>query len=151
MIKKHWTSKEYNSFRHALSRCNNSNNQFYKNYGGRGIKVLYKSFEEFVSDLGPKPKNSELDRINNDGNYEIGNCRWTSIKKNRLNKRVQKSNTSGIRGVYFRKDNKKWFSGISIDNKFFKLSQFDNPEDAHQEYLQYYFIQHGEYPPEFMI
>ena len=71
-----------------IQRCTNPKCKPYKNYGGRGIKVLYKDFDEFLVDVGPRlsPKHT-IDRIDNDGNYEVGNCRWTTWKVQQNNKR----------------------------------------------------------------
>lgn len=71
--------------------CVSSHGATYANYGGRGIKVCDRwlnSFEAFVQDMGerPTPKHS-IDRINNDGHYEPGNCRWATSKQQANNKR----------------------------------------------------------------
>jgi len=71
------------------SRCSNPKNKRYKNYGGRGIKVCDRwlnSFATFLSDMGEKSNPSlHIDRINNDGNYEHGNCRFVTIKESNRN------------------------------------------------------------------
>ncbi len=73
---------EYSAWGNMIARCENKNHPVYKYYGGRGIKVCdswKESFVNFLKDMGFKPKkNLELDRINNDGNYEPNNCRWTT-------------------------------------------------------------------------
>lgn len=72
-------------------RCDSETCREYVNYGGRGIRVCgrWRSFEAFVEDMGIKPhRDMSLDRINNDGNYEPGNCRWTSRMVQANNKRT---------------------------------------------------------------
>jgi hypothetical protein len=79
---------EYMAYCSAKSRCNHVGNRAYPSYGGRGIRFNFVSFEEFLRELGlrPSPKHS-LDRINNDGNYEIGNVRWATAKEQLYNRR----------------------------------------------------------------
>jgi hypothetical protein len=84
-------SPEYLAWRAMIQRCENKNTKHYKRYGGRNIKIYppwRESFENFLSDNGfkPSPKHS-LDRINNDGNYEPGNCRWATLQEQQRNKK----------------------------------------------------------------
>jgi hypothetical protein len=85
--------KEYTSWLCMKSRCYNSNEVGYKHYGGRGIKVCERwrtSFPAFFEDMGIRPDNHSLDRINPDGDYEPSNCRWSGRIVQRTNqKRVE--------------------------------------------------------------
>lgn len=82
-------SPEYRTWREIKRRCCNFRNKAYARYGGRGIKVCERwlhSFENFFADMGPRPPCHSIDRINNDGNYEPGNCRWATILEQNRNK-----------------------------------------------------------------
>ena len=74
------------------NRCLNPNNASYADYGGRGIKICarWDSYEAFVEDMGQPEGSMQIDRINNDGNYEPSNCRWATIKDQSRNRRTTK-------------------------------------------------------------
>lgn len=70
---------EYRSYSHAKARCENPSDAKYPDYGGRGIQFRFDSFEEFFAHVGKKPSAiHSIDRINNDGNYEHGNVKWST-------------------------------------------------------------------------
>lgn len=80
--------KEYQNYSDAKNRCTNKNNKLYKYYGGRGIKFNFNSFEEFIEEIGFKPnENLSLDRIDNNGNYEKGNIKWSTHSEQMSNRR----------------------------------------------------------------
>ena len=80
----------YKIWQAMFERCFNKNNQAYKYYGARGITISehWFKFENFYADMGERPsKKLSIDRINNDGNYEPGNCRWATAKQQLANRR----------------------------------------------------------------
>jgi len=79
----------YFTWRNMLDRCRNPNNQDWRIYGGKGIKVCEEwssDFLAFVEDMGPKPSpKHSIDRKNSNGDYTKDNCRWATAKEQARN------------------------------------------------------------------
>jgi hypothetical protein len=72
-----------------IQRCCNPKTANFKYYGGRGITVCerWRSFENFVADMGERPTGKTLDRLDTDGNYEPSNCQWATPTEQIANRR----------------------------------------------------------------
>lgn len=117
----------------VLSRCNNPNNVEYENYGGRGISVCkeWLTASVFLSwAKGKWRKGLQIDRRNNDGDYEPSNCRFVTPSINSINQRKKRNNTSGYTGVSYYKSYGKYRSYITCQHVVNWLGYFDKPEQA---------------------
>jgi hypothetical protein len=89
-------TREYRAWQEIKTRCYNPNYKDWHTYGGRGIRVSaawLESFEQFFSDMGECPSKHQIDRIDTNGDYEAGNCRWVTNRFNSLNRRNTRTAT----------------------------------------------------------
>jgi len=78
-----------------IQRCTNPNHKGFRWYGDRGIAICKRwlnSFENFLADMGEPPEGKTLDRIDNNGNYEPGNCRWATKAEQSVTQRRRRAN-----------------------------------------------------------
>lgn len=142
-------SSEYVSWAGMIQRCEYEGHNRFERYGGRGIIVCDRwrnSFQNFLSDMGRKPgKEYSLDRINNDGNYEPGNCRWATRSEQSKNRkfgwkpkhRRGQPCTSTHRGVYWSSRKKRWLATIYVDGKPKYLGCSVREEEANSMVLNF--------------
>jgi hypothetical protein len=102
----------YNSWLSMRSRCTNRKEGCFRYYGGRGIRVCrrWDKFENFLADMGQRPKGTLLDRKNNNRNYSPSNCRW-------VNSTVSMRNRRSCRMILFRGERRcisEWAEIIGI-------------------------------------
>lgn len=146
---KHKMSKspEYRAYRGMLNRCYRKKERNYESYGGRGIVVCDKwkeSFVEFLKDVGQRPsENHSIDRINNDGNYEPGNVKWSTTLEQSLNRRKKRNTSSKYRGVSFYKNKNCWVAKIAINRKKYHLGYFKSEDEAALAYNEEAKALHG--------
>jgi len=106
IARKHGMTKTptYISWQMMIVRCTYKYRKSYKRYGGRGIKVCDRwinSFENFLKDMGVRPKGLSIDRKNNDGNYTPENCKWSTQTEQVRNSTTVKLTEGKIRKIRF--------------------------------------------------
>lgn len=132
--------KLYHIWQSMKERVFNIKDKAYKNYGGRGITVCNEWKNDFMSFYNWSIENGykeglSIDRINNDGNYEPLNCRWTTRNIQNRNIRVLRTNNkSGFKGVSLCKQSNKFVSQISVNYKKIHIGKFKTAEEAGYAY-----------------
>lgn len=120
-------------------RCYNLNYPRFRDYGGRGIQVQEswkndpRAFINYISNLPHAEElGYSLDRIDNDKGYEEGNLKWSTYSEQNLNRRTQKNNTSGVKGVCWHKPSKKWVAQYKKEHLGY-FTEFDDAVKARKE------------------
>lgn len=102
-------------------RCASEKHTHYKNYGGRGIKVCERwmnSFDNFYEDMQSTwEQGLQLDREDNNGNYEPTNCRWVTRSQNTKNRRNSSKIQSSVDYVFYEKNQEKWSFKVSFETQ----------------------------------
>ncbi|PTG04435.1 hypothetical protein BU687_04840 [Staphylococcus chromogenes] len=130
--------KLYGRYAKMLARCYNPQSENFRYYGGRGIDVCKRwkdNFQNFLDDMQPSYfEGAELDRIDNNGNYEPQNCRWVTHSHNMLNRKGFKNSTSypGVRIT----PQGNYLGRIQINKKEYRTKRHDNPEDAYNSLMK---------------
>jgi hypothetical protein len=139
----------YSRYRSMKARCEDPKHPHYRDYGARGIKVCeewkgpegFKNYFLHVKSLGEKPSNShQLDRKDNDGNYEPGNLQWATPRENLLNRRYLKPSNTGFKGVRFDEKRKKYHVHISYDHYKYFVGSFFTVEEAKLQFEWHWHI-----------
>lgn len=129
----------YISWQNMKSRCTYTNDPDFHNYGGRGIQVCDRwlsSFENFLKDMGERPKGMTLDRKDPDGDYDPSNCKWSTNVEQQLNRRVRVNSTSQYRGVCMPKRRFRWRASVRVGDKTIQIGTYDSEIEAAKAYDQ---------------
>lgn len=125
----HYYEPEYLVWRNMHKRCKDA--RFAKWYGHVKVCAQWDNYETFRADVGAKPsKTATLDRINPKGGYEPSNVRWATRTTQSRNTKNHCTNKTGIRGVSWSKEKKKWRAAIYVDNKQKHIGYFVQIKDA---------------------
>lgn len=115
-----WESREYSSWENMVQRCTNPKAKKYYLYGGRGITICDKwinSFKTFYEDMGPRPDNTTLDRLDSDKGYYKENCKWSNPREQLVNVRTF---SQLVKHNDVIKTTEEWLSELDIDRNLFK-------------------------------
>jgi hypothetical protein len=125
-------TRTYQSWANMLRRCQNVFNPRYDDYGGRHIEVCkeWKSFENFLADMGECPEKYTIDRKDNNKSYCKENCHWVTMAVQNApgRRRTRIDNAAGITGVHYRQG--QWFAAGCVNGNRKSLYRGPNKEAA---------------------
>jgi hypothetical protein len=135
------STRLYTTWSDIKRRTLNPKHKSYQNYGGRGITICEEwldihNFYKWALSNGYSDELS-IDRIDNDGNYCPENCRWVTPTIQIRNQRIRKTNTSGYKGVCYRKGNNIYTAQICVNKNVIHLGSFKTPEEGAIAYNNY--------------
>lgn len=121
--------RTYSSYAAMRQRCLNKNNPNYKYYGGKGITICQRwldGYQNFLEDMGVRPPNTSIDRIDNDKGYEPDNCWWASPHQQAANT----SRKAAVTGVRWDKYMNMWHARMTAKGQEVLSAHYEDVEDA---------------------
>ncbi len=122
----------YRSYRAMLNRCKNPSYKNFKYWGGKGVKVCdrwLESFENFLEDMGERPKGTSINRVQGAMVYSKETCKWDDRSTQSFEQSKYRNNTSGVTGVSENRHG-SFIARISVNNKQIHLGSFSSLEEA---------------------
>jgi hypothetical protein len=126
---------EYQVYATAKDRCTNPNSQRWESHGARGIEFRFPSFEVFYEHIGKRPEGDySLERIDNNGHYELGNVKWATRSEQQKNKRTFTRKVRHGKGFYRHKASGKLMVRVRFFNRMYYVGLFVDEEPARKAY-----------------
>lgn len=120
------------TWRSMIDRCYNPSREAYKYYGALGVTVCerWKTYENFLEDMGERPDGMTLNRVKGAKEYSPENCEWATRSVQAYDQRIRETNKSGVTGVCWDKRVGKWEAYISVNKKKVSLGFYNTIKDA---------------------